>query len=78
MSKQGEAKERQGYNAKVVPATCGNCRNCEAVMGERLMYRDPNRSEAGTHMTMTQTGQMCAVGNFSVNRLGWCRVYVAA
>ena len=78
MSKQSDAKSRQGYTPKVVPATCGNCRNCEAVMGERLMYVDPYRSEAGTHMAMTPTSQRCRVGDFTVHRMGWCRLHAEA
>jgi len=72
MSKQTDAKEKQGYVAKVIPMTCSNCTHCEPVMGERLAYIDPTCSAKGTHMAPTQVGQKCGIGGFSVKKLGSC------
>lgn len=75
MSKQTDAKTRQGYSPKAVPHTCGNCRHCLPVMGEVLAYINPQSFMDGTHMVPTQVSQKCGLGGFAVKKMGTCEVF---
>jgi hypothetical protein len=76
MSKQSEAKEKQGYVEKFIPTVCSNCAHCQPVMGERLGYIDPNSWTKGTHMAQTQVSQKCGIGGFAVKKMGSCAEHV--
>lgn len=78
MSKQREAKDRQMYVDKFIPATCSNCTHCEPVMTERLIYNDPNSWAAGTRMGLVQTSQRCGLGGFAVKKQGACNEHAGS
>ena len=76
MSKQSQAKEAQQYVPKVIPQTCGVCRNCEPVMGEVMRYKDPTYTSDGTHMATEKVSQKCSIGGFAVKKMGSCSMWL--
>ena len=70
MSKQSEAKERQGYDPNPVPATCSNCRYFTFEMRE---YEGWDRK-----MYTEQRKLRCALGGFAVKKRACCKQHEMA
>ena len=67
MSKQSEAKEKQGYVAKLIPSTCQNCAN---------MISNEVRIE--WHPTATKIAEFrCRIGGFAVKKMGSCNEFAS-
>lgn len=76
MNKQSEAKEKQGYISKAIPQTCGVCQHCKPVMGDVLRYKDNQSYLSGTHIVSEQVSQKCAIGGFTVKKMGTCKMWL--
>lgn len=68
MSKQSEAKERQGYVAKVIPVVCSNCKHYHSVVTKREgmfggVYND-------------ESEKRCGLGGFAVKKMGCCNEHL--
>ena len=64
MSKQSEAKERQGYVPKALPRTCCNCAHFK-------MDTETKTTQWGQSWTV-DTNLRCAIGGFAVKKMGTC------
>lgn len=64
MSKQSKAKEEQGYVAKAVPMTCGNCAHFESDFKNSTGYF------GGGYQT--EINLRCGIGGFAVKKMGTC------
>lgn len=69
MSKQAEAKEKQGYVAKAVPQTCGNCMHFQSEMIEM-------RSQWMGTVWKEEKCLRCGIGRFAVKKMGTCNEWV--
>lgn len=69
MSKQSEAKEAQGYVAKAVPQTCGNCAHFRSDMIEQ------KSSYMGTTW-FAEKNIRCGIGGFTVKKMANCSEWV--
>jgi hypothetical protein len=69
MSKQGEAKIRQGYDQKPIPRTCGNCANFRSEFTEPV----PECNKVGVYRE--EKNMRCCLGGFAVKKKGTCREY---
>ena len=74
MSKQADAKARQGYKDKAT-RNCGTCSHCVPVMRDVLVYIDPKNFTGGTTKAPTQVGQKCGLGDFPVKKQGDCNYW---
>lgn len=63
MSKQSEAKEKQGYVPKAIPQTCGNCAHFTSNVVRRSGYFGIYEEESGLR---------CSIGGFAVKKNGTC------
>lgn len=67
MSKQSEAKEKQGYDPKPIQPTCMNCKH----------YSSEKVSESyGWHKEWTrevEKKKRCTLGGFAVKKTGSCK-----
>ena len=64
MSKQSEAKEKQGYNPKPTPATCATCVSFTSEqIGERGW---------GNQMYYKTKNMRCGIGHFAVKKTATC------
>lgn len=64
MSKQSEAKERQGYVPKFNPATCSNCAHFTSkVVVRKGVFGGKYHDESN---------KRCGKGGFAVKKLGTC------
>lgn len=63
MSKQGEAKRRQGYVPKRMPQVCANCEHYTSMLVE---------DEYGYE---TEKEMRCGIGEFAVKKMGSCRLW---
>jgi len=73
MSKQSDAKAAQGYIAKAVPQTCGNCKHFQF---ERV---NANAADMGKPMVSeywVDANLRCGIGGFAVKKLGTCQSFV--
>lgn len=69
MSKQSEAKTKQGYTPKAVPRTCHNCSNFafdnvqtrKATEWREAYFEDKNLR--------------CGIGDFAVKKMGTCNEF---
>lgn len=75
MSKQSEAKEKQGYNPKPVPHVCGTCGNFESDMDWPKWVKDePEKyKDFMTESSKKETNTRCLLGGFAVKKMGTCR-----
>jgi len=64
MSKQSEAKEKQGYVPKAIPQTCGNCAHFMSDKVEREGYF------GGSYVD--EKSMRCGIGGFAVKKMGTC------
>lgn len=64
MSKQSEAKERQGYVPRAIPATCANCAHFTSYVVTRTGVF------VGTYHD--ESNKRCAKGGFAVKKMGTC------
>ena len=64
MSKQSEAKARQGYVPKFTPNVCGNCINFHSIVVEHPSYM------GGTWKDEKKV--KCKIGQFAVKKQGTC------
>ena len=69
MSKQSEAKERQGYVSKAKPTTCMNCWffRFDVVLAPVGMGAEYDRRK----------NLRCEIGGFAVKKMGTCNKYQA-
>lgn len=66
MSRQSEAKERQGYNAKATQRVCSTCNNFKSDHVEDVGYDGiPNGY-------MFEKNIRCGLGGFAVKKLALC------
>ena len=80
MSAQAAAKLAQGYQAKPVPSTCGNCAHFRSEMQLSKWFADKNKSftDRGMepHYSIKSHGlevaKFCTIGNFAVNKAATC------
>jgi hypothetical protein len=63
MSKQSEAKEKQGYVPKLQPQACMHCKNFEH---EQVLMKTPWSSYT------KDTNLRCKLGGFKVMKMGTC------
>lgn len=63
MTKQSEAKEKQGYIPKLKPPACVNCKN---FTHEEIIMKTPWSSY------VKDTNLRCALGGFKVMKMGTC------
>lgn len=65
MSRQSEAKERQGYTPKAIPKVCMNCTHY--------------RSEIVTtkYGGIEEKSKLCEIGDFKVMKMGSCNEFLA-
>jgi len=63
MSKQSEAKEKQGYVPKAKPKTCVNCKH---FAHEQILMKTPWSSYT------KDTNLRCTLGGFKVMKMGTC------
>lgn len=63
MSKQSEAKEKQGYVPKAKPQTCVNCKH---FTQEQILMKTPWSSYT------KDTNLRCTLGGFKVMKMGTC------
>lgn len=66
MSKQSEAKERQGYVERPVPQTCANCRN----YGSDFVTRKHAFGE-----WTDEKNRRCTLGGFAVKKQATCKLW---
>ena len=64
MSKQAEAKAKQGYVPKAIPQTCVNCASFRSEKIEQ-------QTKYG-HAWIKETNQRCSIGGFAVKKMGTC------
>lgn len=66
MSKQSEAKERQGYTPKPIPHVCGTCGNITSDLVEMTGYMGkPNGF-------VVEKNIRCGIGGFAVKKMATC------
>jgi len=63
MSKQSEAKAKQGYVAKAIPQTCCNCAHFASDIETKESYGGKWEHE---------TNLRCKIGGFAVKKMGTC------
>lgn len=66
MSKESEARKKQGYVPKAVPQVCMNCVNFKSEIVKRKDYGFEYEKE---------TNQRCAIGGFAVKKMGSCNEF---
>jgi hypothetical protein len=69
MTKQSDAKAAQGYVAKPVPSTCGNCGHFASDTETRTSGYVPHRvytDESNLH---------CTLGSFAVKKMATCNQF---
>lgn len=78
MSKQSEAKEKQGYVAKA-PKTCGNCANftCDLELPAWMarLKVDPLGRPYSIEEYGHETNKRCGLGGFAVKKSGTCNEF---
>lgn len=62
MSKQSDAKTRQGYIPKAVPVVCGNCKHFSSLI-----------KPEGNYGYMGESELRCDLGGFAVKKMGTCK-----
>ena len=66
MSKQSEAKERQGYNAKAAQRVCMTCQHFMSDHEEQRGY------DGRLNGYMMEKNIRCGLGGFAVKKMGLC------
>lgn len=71
MSKQSEAKEKQGYTPKAIPQVCGNCAHFQSEM------KHPTWMKPGIHdhylqdpSCAVESDLRCGIGSFAIKKMG--------
>lgn len=67
MSKQSEAKEKQGYIPKLKPRACINCAS---------YAHDEQTLTHAFGSFVKSTNQRCAIGGFAVKKMGTCNEFL--
>lgn len=67
MSKQSEAKKKQGYVTKIVPMVCSNCVHYESDVANV-------KSWTGT-VYCDERKKRCGIGGFAVAKTGSCNMH---
>lgn len=70
MSRQSEAKERQGYNPQASQRVCATCIDFKCDTEDRLDWRGNKSGE-------NQTNLRCDVGRFAVKKLAVCDMWTS-
>ena len=68
MSKQSEAKIKQGYVPKAIPQTCVNCASFRLDVATL-----PTGCGNGTYRK--ETNLRCCIGGFAVKKMGTCNEF---
>ena len=63
MSKQSEAKEKQGFKRD-----CTKCSNCKSFTSDIETTKTPWGTEFNTEKNLR-----CSIGNFKVGKSNWCK-----
>ncbi len=66
MSKQSEAKEKQGYNPKPIPFICSNCAYYRSDFVEQKSYGAVWSEEKNIH---------CGIGKFAIKKTATCNLF---
>lgn len=64
MSRQSEAKEKQGYMPKAIPQICSNCKHYKSETAEKSGFYGP---------WIKETNIRCGIGGFAVKKQGTCK-----
>ena len=83
MSKQSEAKDRQGYVAKVIPSTCSNCAHfhSELALPSWMAERNSIYASSTGYSPYTverhgiESNLRCNIGGFAVKKMGGCLLW---
>ena len=70
MSKQSEAKEKQGYNQKAARRVCSTCGHFKSDMKNQLGY---NGEPSGY---MVEKNLKCGLGGFAVKKMALCNEWI--
>lgn len=70
MSKQSEAKEKQGYTPKAIPQTC---QNCSQFLFDRVQTQQPTAHNPAGYWE--DKNQRCGIGGFAVKKMGTCNEF---
>jgi hypothetical protein len=66
MSKESEAKKKQGYVPKATPQVCMNCASYRSEIKTETEYGSTWEKEVNKH---------CAIGGFEVMKMGTCNEF---
>lgn len=85
MSKQSDAKAAQGYVAKAVPSTCGNCAHYASDMALSPYFakraakgeKDWDGSEYTVERYGVEKNRRCTLGGFAVGKTATCSQYLS-
>lgn len=69
MSKQSEAKEKQGYTPKAVPRTCQNCSSFAFDMVQT------KKATEWREAYFEDKNLRCEIGGFAVKKMGTCNEF---
>ena len=72
MSKQSEAKEKQGYTPKAIPQTCANCASFQ------MDVVDVPGWDGKPSGYKKETNLKCSIGGFAVKKMGTCDEFTGA
>lgn len=72
MSKQSEAKERQGYNPKPLARCCGTCVNILSDMDWPEWMKDGKHDSYLTENHKIEKNVRCGLGGFAVKKTATC------
>lgn len=79
MSKQSEARDKQGYVAKAIPQICGNCAHYRCDMELPPWMQEENKLKPGTwgDNYLQEQNKRCGLGGFAVKKMGNCKAWEA-
>lgn len=72
MSAQSNAREKQGYTAKAIPMTCGNCAH---FLSERVNKNAAFMGQSGVSEYWENINMRCGIGGFAVKKMGTCNEF---
>lgn len=82
MSKQSDAKAAQRYEAKPVPATCGNCKHMtkDMALSGWMVKENAKSAERGCQQLYgdgykREKNLRCSVGGFAVKKTAACSCF---
>ena len=78
MSAQAAAKLAQGYQAKPVPSTCGNCAHfqCSLELPDWMALQNIEQPGKWGGRYERENDKRCGHGNFAVKKMATCLLFV--